>query len=119
MASSNPRALVELYYRLVDANSLDDMLDLFADDAVYERPGYEPLKGKGAIEAFYRGTRVIVSGRHALDRVIVEDGAVAVEGSFAGELRDGSSASVRFADFFVLNGGKFAHRRTYFFAAAV
>lgn len=119
MPSNDPRAVVEQYYRLVDANALDEMFDLFADDAVYERPGYEPLKGKNAIEAFYRGTRVISSGRHLLDRVIVEDGAVAVEGSFAGELRDGSSASVRFADFFVLNNGKFAHRNTYFFAAAV
>lgn len=119
MASNDPRALVEQYYRLVDANALDEMLDLFADDAVYERPGYDPLKGKDAIEAFYRGTRVIASGRHSVDRVMVEDGAVAVEGSFAGTLRDGSSARVRFADIFVLDNGKFAHRSTYFFAAAV
>ena len=92
---------------------------LFADDAVYERPGYEPLRGKSAIEAFYRVDRVIESGRHALSSVIAAGEDVAVEGGFSGVLRDGKNADVRFADFFRLSDGRFQRRHTYFFAPSV
>lgn len=119
MPGHDPRSLVEEYYRLVDAKALDDMLDLFADDAVYERPGYEPLEGKTAISAFYRGQRIIESGRHTLHCVLVDGDEAAVQGSFDGTLRDGSSVSVRFADFFSVRDSSFAHRNTYFFAPSV
>lgn len=119
MIVREPRAAVEDYYRLVDAKALDEMLALFTDDAVYERPGYGPLHGKGAIEAFYRGTRIIESGQHMLHSVLVDGPNVAVEGTFDGKLRDGASVSVRFADFFSLRNGKFANRKTYFYAESV
>lgn len=115
----NVRDRIETYYRLVDAEALEEMLDLFADDAVYERPGYEPLRGKPAIEAFYRGDRVIVSGQHTLTNVLVDDARAAVEGSFAGVLRDGQHVEVAFSDFFSLRDGKFVTRHTYFFAPSV
>ena len=117
--NSDVRNRVETYYRLVDAQALEEMLDLFTDDAVYERPGYEPLRGKPAIEAFYRGERVIVSGEHTLANIVVEDARAAVEGSFAGVLRDGRHVEVGFSDFFSLRDGRFATRRTYFFAPSV
>lgn len=113
------RRRVEAYYRLVDAQAFDEMLELFADDAVYARPGYEPLRGKPAIAEFYRGARVIASGRHTLANVLIDGDRAAVEGSLRGTLRDGRDVEVRFADFFSLRDGLFATRDTYFFAASV
>lgn len=113
------RSLVEAYYRLVDDQAFDEMLELFADDAVYARPGYEPLHGKPAIADFYRGARVIVSGRHTLATVLIEGDRAAVEGSMRGTLRDGRDVDVRFADFFSVRDGRFVTRDTYFFAASV
>lgn len=118
MADDN-RALVQRYYDLVDVNDVDGLVALFADDAVYERPGYEPLRGKEAIEAFYRGGRVIERGQHTLTNFVVGGGDVAVEGGFSGVLRDGRSVEVRFADFFRIADRQFLERHTYFFAPSV
>jgi len=117
--SESNHAVVERYYESVDDNDVDSLVALFADNAVYERPGYEPLRGRDAIERFYRADRVIASGRHTLHNVIAAGDEIAVEGSFAGVLRDGTSVEVRFADFFRLRDGRFQQRHTYFFAASV
>lgn len=37
---------VRRYYDLVDAGETDALVGLFAEDAVYLRPGYEPLVGQ-------------------------------------------------------------------------
>ncbi|MDO5627380.1 MAG: nuclear transport factor 2 family protein [Mobilicoccus sp.] len=111
---------VERYYRLVDADDVDGLVDLFAPDAVYRRPGYEPLVGHDALRAFYEGDRVIESGAHTVDHTVVGEESVAVHGRFEGVLRDGSSASLRFADFFTFApNGAFATRDTFFFAPLV
>jgi len=119
MTDSDVRAHVDRYYALVDARDLDAMLDLFADDARYERPGYEPLCGRRDIEAFYRGNRVIAAGSHTLDDVVIEGRTAAVRGRFDGELKDGRSVSVRFADFFRYESDRIAERHTYFFQPSV
>ncbi len=111
---------VERYYRLVDADDVDGLLDLFAPEAVYCRPGYEPFVGRDALRAFYEGDRVIESGRHTVDHTVVGPESVAVHGRFEGTLRDGSTASLRFADFFTFaDDGRFATRDTFFFAPLV
>lgn len=119
METTDLRRNVDRYYELVDAQDLDAMLDLFADDARYERPGYEPLSGRGDLEAFYRNDRVIASGAHTLDDVVIEGDTAAVRGRFDGELKDGRSVSVRFADFFRYESDRIAERHTYFFQPSV
>lgn len=113
------RQRIERYYALVDEGDLEQMLALFADDCVYERPGMEPLRGKDQLEAFYRDQRVIESGGHTLHMLMVDDNTVAVEGTFDGTLRDGRDVSVRFADVFELGDGLVTNRRSYFFVAAI
>ncbi|WP_040155409.1 nuclear transport factor 2 family protein [Mobilicoccus massiliensis] len=111
---------VETYYRLVDADDVDGLVELFAPDSVYRRPGYEPLVGHDALRAFYEGERVIESGTHTVDHTVVGEDSVAVHGRFEGTLRDGSSASLRFADFYTFDDdGRFATRDTFFFAPLV
>jgi steroid delta-isomerase len=111
--------VVATCYRLIDAGDVDGMLKLFADDAVYQRPGYPPLAGSAALRVFYTSTRMIRQGVHILHTLVVSGDVVAVEGTFRGTLKDGSAVEQRFADFFRLCGHRVSERRTYFDAPAV
>ncbi len=110
---------VRRYYELVDGGDLEAMYALFADDVVYDRPGYEPLEGMAAFRAFYEDERVIEEGVHTVDGLVVDGDHVAVEGAFAGSLRDGTEVHLRFADFFTLRDGLIVRRNTYFHAPLV
>lgn len=91
------------YYEFVDSGDLTGLLDWFAPDAEYRRPGYEPMRGTEQLRAFYHGARVIDSGRHEVDAMTVDtssgDGRVAARGRFSGRLKDGTDVEVGFADF--------------------
>lgn len=119
MARQAEKELVLEYYQAIDSQEIDHVVELFADDATYERPGYAPLVGVAAIEEFYRTERVIDSGVHSVSNLLVDGHKVAVEGEFIGRLRDGSDVTVRFADFFLVMSSRFARRHTYFFAPSV
>ncbi|WP_462419028.1 nuclear transport factor 2 family protein [Kytococcus sp. Marseille-QA3725] len=117
---SAAEAAVRSYYEAVDADDVERLVGLFTPDATYERPGYEPFVGHEALRAFYTGDRVIESGEHTLDTLLVDGDQVAVHGRFEGTLKDGSAAAVRFADFYVLDDeARFSRRTTFFHAAAV
>ncbi|UNO41480.1 nuclear transport factor 2 family protein [Streptomyces sp. MST-110588] len=111
---------VQEYYRLVDADDVPGLIALFTEDAVYRRPGYEPMRGHDGLRAFYSGERVIKSGRHTVTTVVADGDRIAVNGTFEGVLKDGREVSLEFADFFVLDGEhRFTRRDTYFFAPLV
>jgi ketosteroid isomerase-like protein len=111
---------VRRYYDLIDSNDLDGVAALFAADAVYERPGYPPFVGAASIGVFYRNDRRIAAGRHELTNVLANGCRVAVEGRFAGQLRDGQHAATRFADFWEFGDDGLVRRRdTYFFSASI
>jgi steroid delta-isomerase len=111
---------VRRYYQLVDADDVTGLIDLFAPDARYHRPGYEPLNGRAELERFYRGERVIASGAHTITAIVAAGLDVAVQGKFKGVLRDGHEVSLRFADFFSFGPDNlFAKRDTYFFSPLV
>jgi ketosteroid isomerase-like protein len=113
-------ARVRSYYSLVDRGDITELVQLFTQDAVYQRPGYPPMRGRGELERFYREERVIKSGHHAVESVMSSHSRVAVTGSFAGTLHSGQDVTLRFADFFVLgDDGKFSRRDTYFFTPLV
>lgn len=113
-------AQVRRYYALVDDGDVQGVVGLFADRAVYERPGYDPIVGRDGLDAFYRGQRVIDTGRHTVVKLVVGSNDAAVEGEFRGTLKDGSEVDLRFADFFQLNEDLlFEVRNTYFFSPMV
>jgi steroid delta-isomerase len=111
--------VVRRYYALVDAGDYAAAVQLFAPDAVYCRPGYEPMRGRHQLRSFYEHIRVIESGKHELTTIVAADGVVAVAGTFRGRLRNGRLVRQGFADFFTFEGGSIAARETYFDAAAV
>lgn len=111
---------VQQYYQMVDSDDVDGLLALFAPDAVYHRPGYPPLTGHADLERFYRGERVIETGRHTLQKVVADGTSVATYGEFNGTLKDGRTASLRFADFFTVRpDGQFSRRDTFFYSPMV
>lgn len=113
-------ATTRSYYDAVDRGDVAAVLDWFSDDAVYHRPGYEPMVGRAALSDFYGGERVIESGSHRIDQLLVAGASVAVRGVFTGRLKDGSDAVVGFADFVDYDtAGRARERRSYFDSPAV
>jgi steroid Delta-isomerase len=111
---------VRRYYDLVDSGDVAGLVALFTPDAAYHRPGYQPMVGHEAMSSFYSGERVIKEGRHTLDTVVEHGSRIAVHGEFNGVLRDESTVSLRFADFFhIAEDGRFRRRDTFFFAPLV
>jgi len=115
-----PESVVRTYYELVDANSVEDMLALFDDQAIYRRPGYEPLNGKFMLRSFYNSERLIEHGSHQITRMIIQGCSAAVVGCFEGKLKSGSRVNVRFSDFFSVNEKRLiVERDTFFFAPSI
>lgn len=113
-------ASIVRYYARVDAQDVDGILQCFAEYAVYHRPGYPPLQGHEQIKHFYANERVIGQGQHDVTSVVEDGDRVAIEGTFAGQLRDGSSVSLLWADFWrVRPDGIATERRTYFYSPLV
>jgi len=114
------RALVEELFHTIDARDWEALPRFFHPEVVYERPGYEPLVGLAQLLHFYRDVRVIASGAHTLDRIVLDEECAACWGRCVGLHRDGSPIEERFADVYTLAGdGKIATRRSYFFRPAV
>ncbi|TWD14378.1 nuclear transport factor 2 family protein [Marihabitans asiaticum] len=108
------------YYAMVDAGDVDGVIDWFAPEATYWRPGYPPMVGREALREFYGGERVIEYGAHTVEDLLVDGDRVAVRGRFEGELKDGSTARLGFADFLRYDGdGRVVERRSYFDTPAV
>lgn len=110
------RALVDAYYRMVDADDIDGLVALFESDVRYDRPGCQQIVGRVALERFYRAQDPVASRKHFISTCIREGQDVAVHGWAERIALDGRSNTVHFADFFVLSdAGRFAYRRTFFY----
>lgn len=110
-------ALTRRFYDHVDDGDVPGLAAMFAPEAGYHRPGYEPFRGPEGMTDFYGRERKIRSGRHTLISVVATASTVAVRGEFHGTLRDGSPIELRFADFFELGPDLlFTRRDTFFFA---
>lgn len=108
------------YYTTVDAGDVAGVVEWFAAGATYYRPGYEPLVGRHAIADFYADERVIESGHHTLDRILVSGSSVAVRGHFDGVLKNGTDVGLGFADFIRYDeDGHAVERHSYFETPAV
>ena len=106
-------------FAAIDAEDWDALSGRLHPDVVYERPGYPEFVGRARVLGFYRHDRLVVSGRHEIDGVIVEGDTAASWGRMRGTLRDGSQADVRFAEVCRFVDGRIRTRRSYFFRTAV
>ena len=104
---------VRSYYDLVDAGDYDRLVELFAEDVTYHRPGQPAIEGRAALREFYETGRPLSDGSHELADVVAGDGAaVAVRGRFAGR-QDGDRVAFGFADLHRFADGVIAERWTY------
>lgn len=110
--------VVQMFHK-IDSRDWDGLAGFFTPDATYERPGYEPIAGRDALLLFYREVRVIASGEHRLEHVVVDDECGASWGRYVGKHRNGADLDERFADVYVFEHGKIKERASYFFRPAV
>ena len=111
-------AQVERLYRLIDAGDFGPFAALFDEQAIHHRPDSDVLVGRAEIARFYAEKRTIKSGRHTLNKIIINDRDIAVHGSFSGTLTDGREHSHRFAEFFELSAdGLFSRRDSFIFTS--
>ena len=116
MSRVRREGVVREYYTRVDADDIEGMMRLFEPDAIYYRPGCEPIVGRAALESFYRSQPPIRSRRHNVAILINEGPEVAVHGTADRLALDGQHSTIGFADFFTVSGaGLFSSRRTFFF----
>lgn len=97
----------------------DALAEIFHPEIVYERPGYGSLCGVARLLQFYQHERVIASGRHSIEQIVIQDDHGACWGRFVGVAKDGTPADERFADVYTFEHGKIIARRSYFFRPAI
>jgi branched-chain amino acid aminotransferase len=106
-------------FRIIDARDWENLRLAFCEDITYERPGYEPLVGFNRVKKFYRDERVIISGEHVLEGIVVTNDSGACWGRFIGTHKDGSAIDERFADAYTFQDDRIKTRKSYFFRPAV
>ena len=93
----DPQSVLESYYEYVDAGDTEALLELFADDVRYERPGQGVIEGIDELREFYERDRPLEDGRHEVDRLLVDGDTAAVRGRFSG-IQGGDEVAFGFAD---------------------
>jgi ketosteroid isomerase-like protein len=111
--------LILKMFMSIDAGRWSELPNYFAEDVVYERPGYEPVEGILGLLDFYQNRRIIANGIHHLDRIVSDEVAAAAWGRFSGTSRTGEPLGARFADTYMLEGEKIRRRTTFFYRAAL
>ena len=112
-------AIIRQLFEIVDARCWDDLVLVFHPDVVYERPGYDPLSGFGAVDDFYRNRRVLARGSHIVEGIAVEGDKGAAWGRFVGAKHDDTPVDERWADVYTFDDNKIRTRRSHFFRPAV
>ncbi len=121
--SATLRAVDPLPVRLfdvIDGCAWNRLPDLFAKECVYERPGYDPIRGIADLLRFYEHDRIISRGHHQLSHLVQIEGLSACWGTFRGVSRNQEPLEEQFADTFELSAdGYILRRKTYFFRPAI
>jgi ketosteroid isomerase-like protein len=102
-------------FAAVDAQDWSTYAAFYDGNIRYERPGMEPLLGIDSFMHFYRYDRRLARTAHRLDRVVAQEDAAACWGEVDGELVGGAAFYRRFAEVYLLTGGRISFRRTHFF----
>ena len=105
------KKIIELYYQKIDAEELDWVVDLFTEDALYQRADMI-YADRQSIAHFYRFERGI-RGKHTLAGILAEGEVVAAYGKFEGVGADGSPRTVEFCDIWNFDGSKVKRRQSY------
>jgi ketosteroid isomerase-like protein len=111
--------LIRTMFQTIDKCDWNGLQHVFCEDMTYERPGYEPFIGYELVQQFYRKDRVIASGEHLLEKIVINQDCGACWGRFVGMNKNGSPIDERFADVYTFENGKVKTRRSYFFRPVI
>ncbi len=106
-------------FEAVDTEDWNTLERYFHPQAVYERPGHEPMLGRDQVLDFYRNIRNVRHGNHQVTDIITNKENIVCQGRFSCVTKDGSRLTVEFSDFYLLNRGKILRRKTYFHAPVI
>jgi len=106
-------------FAAIDNRRWDALAEFFGADAIYERPGYAPLRSLDDILMFYQRDRIIKHGTHRIERVVCDDEAACCWGSFEGKSKSDERLHEQFADVYRITKGKIVYRQTFFYRAAI
>lgn len=111
--------LITEFFNVVDTTDWEKMSTLVCEDVVYERPGYAPIIGISAFLHFYKYVRIIASGEHQLDYIIIDEDHGSCWGRFNGYDKGHVSLDELFSDVYIFENDKIKWRRSYFFRPAI
>lgn len=111
--------LIKQLFATIDGQQWETLGRLFDADVIYERPGYEPFVGIERLMKFYREERILSSGQHYIEQIIIDGDHGACYGRFVGLKKDNTAADEMFVDVYCFNQDKIKTRRSYFFRPAV
>lgn len=111
--------LIKTLFTAVDSRDWNLLVQCFDQSIIYERPGYHPFMGLDELLNFYQHERIIASGKHHIEHIVIDNNWGACWGQFIGTHKNGSQINERFADVYSFANGKFKTRRSYFFRPAV
>ena len=106
-------------FHIIDQRQWNELSSVFCDQATYERPGYPPFVGFERVLHFYQTERIIASGNHELEHILIEGDYGACWGRFRGKSKDGNELDEQFVDVYTFSKGRVQHRKSYFFRAAI
>jgi ketosteroid isomerase-like protein len=110
---------IEELLQAIDDKDWDKLSAIFHEDIIYERPGYQPLVGIGQVLQFYEKERLISSGQHKIEHIMVDSSYGICWGRFVGILKNGVKADERFVDVYRFCQDSIIERRSYFFRPAI
>jgi len=114
------RELVAAYFERLNADRLDELLDLFHDDAEVVAPGGPPRRGRAEIAAYLRRALApYPEHRDAPGRVLVDGEAAAIEIRFTGRLANGAGVAFDAVDVIDVRDGRIARLTSWYDSHAV
>lgn len=115
---TNKKLIISLF-DAIDFSNWELLVQHFDKDIIYERPGYKTLVGIKQLLYFYKYERVIASGKHHIEHIVVEEEYGSCWGQFIGLHKNGSQINERFADVYSFEKSRLKTRRSHFFRPAV
>lgn len=120
MAAVSLPPVVSRYFELVNADRVDELMELFHPEAVVLFPMARPLQGPDQIRGFYEQVKVwYPQHRDEPVRAWESGGAVAIEIEFRGVTADGRPVEFRAVDLMDLVGGRIARLQGFYDSLSV
>lgn len=115
MSASSFPPLVQRYFELVNADRVDELLELFSPDAVLTVPMSKPMHGREAMRRFYsRVPEWLPEHWDEPVRCWRGDNTVVVEIEFRGKSAAGRPVTFRAVDVMDLAGDKIARLQVFY-----